>query len=143
MLFAFVESLFCWHTVDGNDVVVGVFLPNLIGSLIVGRVEPGLYGINTFKLEDNDTVMRCLARNHRPFAGSNINTAVSKDRGSTFRQIIFCIAFFVRELIEGNRINWRFRAPNYTLASPGARDQCPFRLIKRPLAMQDRHHRFP
>ncbi len=52
--------------------------------------------------------MGCIPCNNRPFSSSNINSIMSKDRGSTFRQVILCITFLIRKLIEGNRIHWRF-----------------------------------
>jgi hypothetical protein len=77
------------HAIYGDDVVVGVFLFDLVRRLIVLRVEPVFHGIQAFESQDNYSVMGRLARYDGAISSGDIDSAMSEDRSPALRQYSF------------------------------------------------------
>jgi hypothetical protein len=73
------------HAIYGDDVVVGVFLSDLVGCSIVWRVEPVFHGIQAFESQDNYSIMGRVARYDGAISSGDIDSAMSEDRSPTLR----------------------------------------------------------
>ncbi len=95
------------HAVYDDDIVVSVFLSDRVCCLVIRRIEPSFDGIQVFKMQNNNSVMRNVAGYNSTFSGGDIHPAMSENCGSTLRQVVLGIAFGICELIKGNCVDWR------------------------------------
>src|SRR6516225_2572872 len=84
------------------------YFADLERSLKIGRIVPALQRLHAFPPEDHDWPVREVARHPRTWSCRDILAAVIFDRLLRRRNVFFCVAIRVADLVDGDHVDGRF-----------------------------------
>src|SRR5215471_241308 len=113
-----------FQAIDRDDVEFRVFLADLERGLKIGRVVPSLQRLHAVPAKDHNRPVRQVSRNLRSRSCRDILAAVILDRFLRRRNVLFCVALLVADLVDGDHVNRRLGLRMQSL-DRSATKRCP------------------